>query len=162
MADHLSPLQAAVYAALTADAQLDAIVSGRVYDFVPTSAVYPFVSFGPVNAGDWSTFTTDGAETYLTLDFWSRKPGRVQVQAMMARAYAVLHAATLILTGHAVAVMRLDDSRVLRDPDGVTSHGVMRLRVLTQATGEAGWILAAGAWDDTGIWDDTAEWIDAA
>jgi hypothetical protein len=155
-------LQAAVYAALTADAQLDALIDGRVYDFVPNETAFPFVSFGPVNAGDWSTLTTAGAETFFVLDFWSRKPGRVQAQAMMARAYSALHAQTLILSGHAVAVLRIADSRVIRDPDGVTTHGVMRFRALTQATGEAAWLVAAGAWDDGGIWDDDAAWIDAA
>ena len=56
-------LQEAVFAALTADAELEALLGGaNVFDGAPRNAAAPYVHLGEIVARDWSTATEAGAE----------------------------------------------------------------------------------------------------
>jgi len=134
VAEQLDELQAAIYSALAGDSALVAVVGARIYDRVPVHATYPFVSFGQVVTAPWSGDAFEGAETFWTVDTWSRAGGRVELSAMMTRVHAVLHDAALPLSTLSLVSSRLSDGRVLPDPDNETLHGVQRFRILTQHT----------------------------
>jgi len=125
-------LQKAVFAALVADGGVGALIGDRIYDAPPRDPVYPYASIGETRTLDWSTGTEDGAELRLTLHVWSREHGRSECLAVIEAARAVLHDAALTLDGHALVNLRFDTADAGRDPDGITWHGVMRFRGVTE------------------------------
>ena len=128
------PLQKAVYAALSDDAGLKALIGDppRLYDDVPQDTLFPYVTLGEVTTADWGTATEKGTAHRLTLHAWSRYGGRKDVKDIMAAVYDALHEADLTLEGHHLISLRFQFSDVFRDADLETYHGVMRYRALTE------------------------------
>src|SRR5215212_5066022 len=94
-------LQQALFARLTADAPLLALLGGaRVYDDVPQGADFPYLTFGQSVARDWSTASGAGEEHVITLHVWSQAKGRVQVHEILSAARAALHDQALSLDSH--------------------------------------------------------------
>ncbi len=125
-------LQTAVYAALVADAGVGALIGDRIYDGAPRTAVFPYVTIGRTTVADWSTGTEDGSEHRLILDIWSRQQGKSECAAIAGTIRAVLHDAALALAGHALVALRFVSAEIARDPDGITMHGVLRFRAVTE------------------------------
>jgi hypothetical protein len=93
-------LQQAIFARLTADAPLIALLGGaRVYDDVPQAAAFPYLTFGQSTARDWSTGSDDGNEHILTLHVWSQANGKRQAHEIMGAVRTALHDQPLILDG---------------------------------------------------------------
>jgi hypothetical protein len=127
-------LQKAVVAALAADAALAAIIDDRVHDGPPRNAEFPYVAIGQASLADWSTGTEAGAEHRLLIDVWSREPGKRQCYEIMDAIEAALHDAALTLDGHTLVNLRFEFADARRDPDGITYHGVVRFRAVTENT----------------------------
>jgi len=125
-------LQKAVFAALVGDAGVGALIGDRIYDAAPRNAVFPYVAIGTVETLDWSTGTETGAEHRLTLHAWSRERGKAESYAIMEAVRAALDGAALALDGHALVNLRFEAGSAGRDPDGLTWHGVMRFRAVTE------------------------------
>jgi len=133
MANASWALQQAVFARLTSDAALAALLGGaRVYDDVPVRAAFPYVTFAQGAERDWSTASDAGAEHALVLHVWSRGNGRKELLAIMEALRAALHDAALTLTGHRLINLRHEVSDVRREGDGETYHGIVRLRAVTE------------------------------
>ena len=127
-------VQQAVYAALAGDGALMALVAG-VHDHPPEGAApFPYVLIGESTARDWSGAAAEGMELTLTLHAWSRYRGFREVKAILAAIHSALHDATLALAGQTLVNLRFDFAATMRDPDGLTTHGVARYRAVTQAT----------------------------
>jgi Protein of unknown function (DUF3168) len=128
-------LQKAIFAALAADATLLALLGGpRIYDDVPQASAFPYISFGPLTARDWSTATDAGTEHTITLNVWSQAKGRAQVHEIMSAARAVLHGQSLTLDGHRLINLRHESSEARRSADGETYLGTARFRAVTELT----------------------------
>lgn len=125
-------VQKALYQTLTGDGALMAMITG-VYDFVPEDAVFPFISMTEMTAADLSAQTQEITEYFPVLHFWSRERGYKEVQAIMSRVQTLLHDTALTVSGQEFVNARLEFSEVMRERDGITSHGVMRFRIVTQA-----------------------------
>jgi hypothetical protein len=125
-------LQKAVWAALVADAATGALIGDRIYDQPPRNVVFPYATIGPATVTDWSTGSEDGSEHRLTLHAWSRERGLSECHAIVAALRTALHDATLSLDGHALVNLRFETAEARRDPDGITFHGVLRFRAVTE------------------------------
>jgi hypothetical protein len=125
-------MQKAVYAALVADTATGALIGDRIYDAVPRAATFPYASFGDGTVRDWSTGTEDGAEHRLVLHAWSRERGRRETWTILAALKDALHDAALELEGHALINLRFEFADAALDPDGITWHGVIRFRAVTE------------------------------
>jgi len=126
-------LQQAVYATLSSSTALTALLGGaRVYDDIPHAAAYPFVSMGQTTSTDYGTGTEDGEEHIVTLHVWSSYGGRSEAQAIMGTVRDALHNAPLTLAGHTLVNLRQQFSDVRREADGITIHGLLRYRAVTQ------------------------------
>jgi Protein of unknown function (DUF3168) len=132
-------LQRAIVQALLADSAVAALVAKGVYDTVPRdsdgspSAPFPYVTFGETQTIPELSECTDAAETFVTLHTWSRKVGFGEVKALSAAVITALHDQPLTLASGAIQSLLMQDSRTLRDPDGITSHGVITFQILTDA-----------------------------
>ena len=125
-------LQKAVYAALIADDGVGALIGDRIYDTAPRDAVFPYATIGGATLADWSTGTEDGSEHRLTLDVWSRHHGKSECDAIADAIRAALHDAALALDGHALVNLRFEGADIAHDPDGITLHGRLRFRAVTE------------------------------
>ncbi|MFV0294846.1 MAG: DUF3168 domain-containing protein [Hyphomicrobiaceae bacterium] len=126
-------LQQAVHAALSTDPALLAVLGApRIYDDVPRKTPFPYLTLGQSTLRDWSTGTEDGHEHLLTLHVWSRASGRNETHAIMAAIEMALHDQSLPLVGHRLINLRHQFSEARREPDGVTYHGIVRFRAVTE------------------------------
>lgn len=119
-------LQRLLFTTLKADAGVSAITS-RVYDNIPTAPVFPYISFGPQDATDAGADCIDGQEITIQLDCWSRAVGFLECKNMVDAVRKALHEQELTLTDNALAEIRVFLTRVFRDPDGLTTHGVVQV-----------------------------------
>lgn len=67
---------------------------------------------------------------FATIHLWSREPGLAGVKTIAAAVERALRRKTFTAKGWRCIDTRLDSNRFLRDPDGMTSHGI----VVIQAT----------------------------
>jgi hypothetical protein len=123
-------LQGLLWASLTADAGVMALADA-VHDTVPPKPFAgpqkAYVSFGP------SDVTDDGAECIiagvhtLQLDCWSRQIGSVHCKRLTDAVCAALDEKPLELADNALAEIRVVLRQVMRDPDGLTTHGIIQV-----------------------------------
>jgi hypothetical protein len=127
------PLQQAVFAALSADTQLTALIGpGRVFDDVPQGTPLPYVTLGRIASQDWSTGSEDGTEHVFTVHVWSAARGKKQAHEVLGAIRAALHDQPLVLAGHSLVNLRHERSEVRRDTDGETTHATARFRAVTE------------------------------
>lgn len=128
MASSSYELQVALRALLLADTDVSAAVGARIYDGPPADVVFPYLSFGPSYAVPDDAQCIDGVEEVLQVDVWARDDGKVwPCRDLVAAVRRALHRAEVSLATHACALCRVELSRVLDDPDGITKHGVVQV-----------------------------------
>ncbi|MBB6012320.1 hypothetical protein HNR59_001665 [Aquamicrobium lusatiense] len=126
-------LQKAMFAALTGNAALVALMGGaRIFDRAPTDAAFPFVTFGRTSVFDWSTSTEDGLEHLVTLHVWSKAKGRKEAFAVLDAVRAAL-GTPLSLDDQHLVNFRFEFSEVTFDDDISVHHGLLRLRAVTES-----------------------------
>ena len=135
MASAAWALQQSIYQQLGNDGALTGMLGGQdIFDDVPRSATFPYLTLGQSTVRDWGTGGDDGHEHVLTLHVWSRANGRKEVYEIMGALKDALHDQAMVLTGHRLINLRHEFSEARRDPDGETYHGIVRLRAVTEPT----------------------------
>ena len=134
-ADPSLELQKAIVAALKADAAVTAIINGRIYDAVPGGAAKPYVSFGPFQLLPEHGDCLDGGEAFVTLDAWAAGPDTVQVKQLGTAIARALDMAPIVLDApQRLVEMSVEQTQYMRDPDGITAHGVITVHAWTEPT----------------------------
>jgi hypothetical protein len=133
MASSSWALQQAVFAAVTTHPAVTALLgTPRLYDDVPQSPAYPYLTLGQSTVRDWSAGGDGGDEHTLTLHVWSRAGGRREAHEIMGALKIALHDAALTLSGHRLVNLRHELSEARRESDGDTYHGIVRFRAVTE------------------------------
>lgn len=123
-------VQKAIFDALSG---APAIADGRVYDLVPREAAFPYVTIGDEQALDDGNACDDGWEVFADVHVWSRSVGYPEAKGLMAKIVPRLTGISAI-AGYTLIAVELESSRIFRDGDGLTSHGVITIRfVITPA-----------------------------
>ena len=123
-------LQTTIYSTLSNDNTLTNTLGAGVFDEVVEIASYPFVALGEETAIDYSTKDLDGGQFTINIHVWSQYKGSKQTKEIMDRIHDLLHDSSLSVSGFNLANLRFEFSDILRDPDGITRHGVMRFRAI--------------------------------
>jgi len=123
-------LQTAIYSKLSNDSNLTSVLGASVFDDIPENTPYPYVQLGEDTAIDYSTKDQTGSEVTVNVDVWSRYRGSLEAKNIMDRIHTLLHDSSLSVTGSNFINMRFEFSDIIRDPDGITRHGVMRFRAI--------------------------------
>jgi len=123
-------LQEALYARLSNDSTLNSTYGASVYDETPEGSGYPYVVLGETTAIDYSTKDVAGSENTVTFHVWSQYRGAKETKNIMDRLHDLLHDYSLSVTGANLINLRFEFSDLVRDPDGITRHGVMRFRAI--------------------------------
>jgi Protein of unknown function (DUF3168) len=120
-------LQAAIVKQLKADPLVASLVNGRIYDQVPSMPSFPYISIGPVDMQTDDADCITGFSLFQQLDVWSRDVGFPECKKIMDAARVALHdqEAVMPLANHAMVFLEHRSTREFRDPDGLTSHGVL-------------------------------------
>ena len=118
-------------------AQRDRIIAetgSKVYDDFPGQDVaMPYVVMGEVSGRDWSDKFSPGQEVTSTIHVWSDYPGRKECAEIQDAVLRALSSEALHLGPNFRAVYSgLDLSEIIIDIDGVSRHGVLRLRYLIE------------------------------
>ena len=122
-------LQTAIYTALNVSA-ITTTLSCGVYDEVIEGNTYPFITLGEETTIDYSTKTATGGETTINIHIWSQYKGSKQTKEIMDKVHDLLHDSNLSVTGFNLINLRFEYSDIMRYPDGITRHGVMRFRAI--------------------------------
>lgn len=129
--DITEAMQRAVFARLKAYGPLNGV---GVYDAVQPTAGFPYVTIFDVQSVEDGDDCHDGDEISFDVHVWSRVVGSVQAKGIAGHVRKALHDFDLPLgEDHALVDLKFTDLRVFRDPDGVTTHGVVSFRALTQS-----------------------------
>ncbi len=124
-------LQQAIKEALTNDANLMSIVKG-VYDHVEQDSKFPYITIGEGTAVDWDSTTFNGMEMTRTIHTWSRNYGRAETLDIHKEIYRILHKKNITINNQELVNLRFEFEETFLDPDGLTYHGVLRIRAVTR------------------------------
>lgn len=127
-------LQEAIYSRLNTDSNLTTTLGAGIYDEVPEGTATPYVSLGYGTSTEYGVKDDDGATYTVTFHIWSEYKGAKECKQIMDRIHDLLHDYSLSVTGFNLVNLRFEFSEILRDPDGITRHGVMRFRAVILGT----------------------------
>lgn len=127
MIDTSLALQRAIVTRLKADDDVKALVDLKIYDDVPPAAQMPYVSFGSSQKISQDAECIIGDECFQQVDVWTREPGSATNKAIAGIIKAALHQVTTTQDGLTFEINHVTTIHS-RDPDGVTSHGVLSFR----------------------------------
>ena len=130
----------AVIAALKADAPLTALLTTyaatpAVFTHVPQDlSTYPYVVLfeAGLDGDDNDCFL--GFDGTLNIHSWTDQRDMAVIGNIQKAIYDVLHHAELTMTGYQLIELHQEFSTILRDPDGITLHGVQRYRIILQTS----------------------------
>ena len=134
-------LQVAIFDLL----RLGGITGGRIYDAdaVPVDVSFPYVTIGATEALNFDVVGQAGSDEYLPLHIWDRsnpsggQRGGKNISEIADRLNVLLNAKRIDVLGREWAFCVVRDFRKIPDPDPLTTHGVMTLRVQHFATKES-------------------------
>jgi hypothetical protein len=127
-------LQKALFAALTGDNALTALLGGaKIFDHAPADVRFPYVTFGRTSIYDWSTSTEGGTEQLFTLHIWSKAGGKKETLDIMEVVKGSLDDAALALDEHHLVNLRFEYGEVRYDDDISVHHGLLRFRAVIEA-----------------------------
>jgi len=114
-------------------ARIELETSYTVYDDMPKQAPYPYVVMGEMIGRDWSDKFVPGMEVHSTIHIWSQYAGRKEAAEMGDAILQALSKSPLDLAPNFRAVLdELDTHDLIIDIDGITRHGILRLRYLIE------------------------------
>ncbi len=123
----------ALHELLSDDIHIQAVLgqTPRLYDDPPEDPIFPYLTYGPIRSEDISA---DGAVITahtITLHLWSRYSGRAEMLALLGTVSTVLTETSMSLTGVSLVNRHILYTDIFRANDGLTLHGLLRLRVTT-------------------------------
>lgn len=135
MADPSLDLQGAIVAALKADGAVTALVGQRIFDDVPAAQAgsFPRITYGSDQVLSDDADCVTGFEVFIQIDVWSRIVGQPEMKRIAGAVRAALHNVELTLAEHSLIVLEHQQTRYLRDPDGLTKHAAVEFRALADA-----------------------------
>jgi len=129
---NLVDLQVSIYDALTA-ANLPVV---GIYDNVlqvsdpSNNALFPFITVGDQSTREWGDDCYTGHDAEIRIHVWSRAHHTLEVKGILGDVRDVLNRGPLSVQDGSVLTVDHLNTQVLKDPDGVTLHGIAAFRAL--------------------------------
>lgn len=118
----LNVLMRTIIPLLKEDESLAGMIGARVYDAVPISAAFPYVSLGAAWETQDDAECIPSVEIGFRMDVWSRTVGFAEARGIAHRLRSILHDAEIDLSEGALAILEHRRTDTMRDPDGLTNH----------------------------------------
>lgn len=117
-----SPMQAAIYAAMTAAGLV-------VFDKPGENQPFPYQTIGESSVIEEGTKTENADEHFETIHIWSRYSGFKECKDLASKTVEALSGYNYSsVIGYKVRFLGVDSANFLTDPDGLTRHGVVRVK----------------------------------
>lgn len=136
---HENELLIATIAALKADATLTGILSTyagqpSVFTHVPQDLgdAYPWVTIYGAESNQFDNDATLGFEGTITVHSWDDTRDMGVINNIKKAIYDVLHNNSLTYNGYCNVEFAQEFTTTLRDPGGITLHGVQRFKFIMQ------------------------------
>ncbi|MBU8788041.1 DUF3168 domain-containing protein [Bacillus sp. JJ353] len=122
-------LQKAIYNRLSTDAALNEVIKG-VFDNPNKDTPFPYVSIGEDTSTPFETKVTFGENITTVIHAWSRaEDGRREAKEILSLVLQALSKAPLLVNGFKVLDFGVQQAQVITDIDGITQHGILRIRL---------------------------------
>lgn len=127
-------LAAALRATAMADAGVKAVLGdpARIYDDPPPDPVFPYVTLGRVESRPADATDVPATDHAVTLHAWSRHGGRAEAVDVIAALRNALHDVWFDVPGRRLVFVFAQFADVFRSGDARTTHGVLRVRAITE------------------------------
>lgn len=139
MSEPALELQRAIYQALIASPALNSAMGGtvRAFDRVPPrGATFPYLTISEAQLLDDGVACEDDMfEAFVDLHVWSRIVGQAEAKTISGIIRAEMMALTLAADWQ-IKVSRVQATRHMNDPDGLTAHSVITCRFLLEPIGD--------------------------
>ncbi len=122
----------AIFAKLSGDAALMALIPGGIVDRLLPRAILPLIVIGELESRDYWTATEKAEEHFLSLDIWGDVNGRRCAGEIAGRVKTLLDDAALPLVGISLVNLQLLSSRSRREPKTRNFLAEMRFRAVTE------------------------------
>jgi hypothetical protein len=114
-----------------------ALIGDKLFDRVPEpDPEMPYVTLGPSTVLPADADGIPGVEVSFQLDIWSEGAGEafssVECGKIADAIRRALHQAELELGGNALVTLEHRLTQLLRDPDGITQHGVVQFEAVVE------------------------------
>jgi hypothetical protein len=136
---HENEIIIATIAALKADSALAGMLSTyagqpSVFTHVPQDLgeSYPWVNIFGITSEQFDNDATLGFRCQMTVHSWSNVRDMGEINSIKKAIYDVLHNNTLSLGDYSSVEYCQTFSNTLRDPDGITLHGVQEFLIIVQ------------------------------
>lgn len=125
-------LAKAIIAKINGDDNLQSLLTGRIYDRVPDGPTFPYVKIGEDQDVPDLAEGINGSEIFLNIHIWSRAVGFPECKRIANALSTLLHETDLALDENTFKLIERHMLIYRTDPDGLTSHGILTLRALTE------------------------------
>lgn len=122
-------LQRYLYSKLQTVPEITALADRRVYDRVPEKPIFPYISFGASDVVDDGAECVEAETHTIQLDVWSRSVGKVECKNIVDGIKKVLNNDTPELSDNAVVEITVPFTKIVADPDGLTTHGIISVEI---------------------------------
>lgn len=122
-------VQTAIYNKLTANAGLISAVSG-IFSHTPQGTAFPYINIGSVSTSELSSLGKNGIDYSIDIHSWSKAGGHKQTADILDLLYQTLHNSSITVSGCDFIAMRVSQTSITLENDGITYHGLLRLNVL--------------------------------
>lgn len=128
MATAAWPLQVAIVEKLRAHAPLTDLVTG-IYDDVPDTAPFPYVSLGSIVEFEEDSHTQRGLNVSAVLHIWSSYPGNKETSAILSAVCDALDRQPLTVPGWTDVSIAMSQANTSSDPNPDIRHMNATFRV---------------------------------
>lgn len=139
---HENQLLISTIAALKADATLTSLISEyagspSVFTHVPQDLgeLYPWITIFGIESNQFDNDATLGFDGTITVHSWDDSRDMAKINSIKKAIYDILHNNALTVTDYCNIEYCQEFTTTLRDPDGITLHGVQRFRFILQNEG---------------------------
>jgi hypothetical protein len=140
MLDPALAVQKAIRARLTGASAVVALVSASsILDRNERPAPSPSIILGEDQVIDTGTMIDRSVvRVHSTIHIWKEEQGLTGVKAIAGAVWKAIKTGRLALdSGLVCGDCRVNDTRFIRDPDGVTSHGIVTVETLVREVADA-------------------------
>lgn len=106
-------------------------LGGRVYDKATETAVFPYVTLGPIYGAEADVECIEADDWTVQIDLWDRKSNKLKTAELAQKVRRALKgwADTGAVTMHPLSV---GAPRIMDDPDNVTVHAVLLVEAMLE------------------------------
>ncbi|NWN89185.1 MAG: DUF3168 domain-containing protein [Micrococcaceae bacterium] len=129
--DPVWPIQVAIFQALSNDQQLSADVTG-VFDHVPDSTAFPYVTTGEVTTTPSGAHDRFGARSTITLHGWSTYNGKKEISEIANHLLRILDHKPLQVDGFHAVYVHHEQTVTMTERGNDIRHVAVRFAIETE------------------------------